>query len=132
MPPDCTCGPDRAADRQSVNLTVGRCTTIQELLLVLARGRARGQGGTSRTLFFSHSSRTAICRTHFFEIPTASPIALSVAPAFRAFAIALLRLTPRVISCCILGITALSTRLRSFMRAAALSRASFSCRTYEG
>jgi hypothetical protein len=41
----------------------------------------------------------------------------------RAFAIALLRPTPRVISCCILGITVLSTRLRSFMRAAALARA---------
>ena len=33
-----------------------RCTTIQELLLVLARARARGQEGTSRTHFFSHSS----------------------------------------------------------------------------
>jgi hypothetical protein len=86
----------------------------------------------SRTLFFSHSSRAAICRTDSFEIPSASPIALSVAPAFRAFAIALLRPTPCVISCCILGITVLATRLRSFMRAAALARASFSCRIYEG
>jgi hypothetical protein len=63
---------------------------------------------------------------------TASPIALSVAPAFRAFAIALSRPTPRAISCCNLGITVLSTRVRSFVRAAALARASFSWRMYEG
>jgi hypothetical protein len=30
---------------------------------------------------FCHSSRTTICRTHSFEIPTASPIAPSVVPA---------------------------------------------------
>ena len=42
MPQSRHCGPDRSADRQSVNLAVGRCTTIQELLLVLARARARG------------------------------------------------------------------------------------------
>ena len=59
------------------------------LMAVLDAGRL-----VSRTLFFSYRSRTTICRTHSFEIPTASPIALSVAPAFRAFAIALLRLDP--------------------------------------
>jgi hypothetical protein len=85
-----------------------------------------------RCRVFCHSSRTTICRTHSFEIPTASPIALSVAPAFRALAIALSRPTPRAISCCNLGITVLSRRVRSFVRAAALARASFSWRMYEG
>ena len=75
-------------------------------MVVLDAGRL-----VSRTPSFSHTSRTTICRTHSFEIPTASPIALSVAPAFRAFAIALLRSTPRIISCCILGITVLSVSI---------------------
>src|ERR1700738_2315835 len=42
----------------------------------------------------SHYLRSAICRTHCSEIPSAFPIALSVAPDFRARAITLLRLTP--------------------------------------
>src|SRR5580704_1099884 len=75
-----------------------------------------------RCRVFFHSSRTTICRTHSFEIPTASPIAPSVVPAFRALAIALSRPTPRAISCCDLGITVLSTRVRSFARAAAGKR----------
>jgi hypothetical protein len=75
-----------------------------------------------RGRLFCHSSRTTICRTHSFEIPTASPIAPSVVPAFRALAIALSRPTPRAISCCDLGITVLSTRVRSFARAAAGKR----------
>jgi hypothetical protein len=75
-----------------------------------------------------HYLRSAISRTHCSEIPSASPIALSVAPDFRARAIALLRLTPRAISCRILAIAALSTRFRSFLRAAALARR----RMYDG
>ena len=75
-----------------------------------------------RGRLFCHSSRTTICRTHSFEIPTASPIAPSVVPAFRALAIALSRPTPRAISCCDLGITVLSTRVRSLERAAAGKR----------
>ena len=54
-----------------------------------------------------HYLRSAICRTHCSEIPSAFPIALSVAPDFRARAITLLRLTPRAISCRILAIAAL-------------------------